>query len=189
MLSDAGLVTNCCVIAVPGPKDAGRVEALIDQIAGIARGVPVTTPHVTLVYFAQATEAQAVCMGPDLARLSAQFSPLAIQATALLREPAFVPNDPTALILEVNPTPPMDALHERLRRLGQEQCSLLPIYYGEHWRAHITVLDTADPTDDAPDRVNALAAEMHFTAAELVLSYRQDEDTPWSHLGVYPLSD
>ncbi len=187
MSVDAGLVTNCCIIALPGPSDAARIGALIAEMGQIVRGAPSLMPHLTLAYFGGVTKAQAMCIRPHLAHLSAHTPPLALRADGLVREPDFFVDYPGAVILSADKTPLMCALFDALCRVGRAQCAMQPRIAPADWRAHITVLYTSDPRGGALDRMEALAPRLHFTAAYLLLSYRADARAPWVALGTYPL--
>ncbi len=181
-------VVNCCVIAKPDVGDAPRVEALIGRIAQVAHGEPAPVPHVTLVSYAEVIETQLLCLRPLVRDAVACAPPLTFQVTARIQDPAFASVYPQAMFFDIETTAAMRALHERLYRLGDAQCLTLSVYHGPDWRAHMMVLRHTPELDAATTRqVEALAAELSFTAAYMVISYRQDADAPWTEQGVYPL--
>lgn len=181
---------NCCVIAVPTAADANRLAQALAQIAAMVSGAPVPEPHVTLAYYYRVTEAQAKRLGQAIANLAAQSPALALQASRLIRDPAYASSaDPYALFFEVDKTPPMAVFYTWLRQLGMQRGLEVSPNDAESWLPHIKVGSAKTPVPDGVlDQIDALAPQVHFTATHVVLTFRGEGET-WVTLGAYPLAD
>ncbi len=187
MTSASRPVANCCVLAVPSAEDVGRLRNALHQIARLVPGDLAPEPHVTLAYYYHVTDAQLGPLGTAVAELAVQSPPLVLQASRVVRD--LWPNNPNALIFEVDKTPPMAVLYEWLRRLGIRQGLEVSPEDAESWVPHIKVLDAPAPIPaEVTEQIDALAPQVHFTATHLALSYRGETET-WKSLATYPLAD
>jgi hypothetical protein len=103
-------------------------------------------------------------------------------------DPGFAERLPGAVIFDVEKTPAMAALYTAFCALGQRRGMTCLRQNAAEWQPHIKVLDAHVPTDDARRQFEAAAAEMYFTATELVLSYRPDAESRWAEVATFPLT-
>jgi 2'-5' RNA ligase len=176
------------VLAVPVAADAPRIEALAQRIAAAARGVVSPRLHVTLAYYFNVTETQLAGLRAGLGAVIDGVPPLHFRAAGLVTAPGFAERHPDAVIFDVEKTPAMAALYTALCALGQRRGLTCLRQDAAEWQPHMKVLDSHMPAGDARRQIEAMAADLHFTAAELVLSYRPDAESPWVEVAGFPLT-